>query len=99
MQNALVEDKRSRYCMLEAEQKVKVGERALQFWHGFVSLIWLDGSINFIFRFIAKTSALLLAIGIVISAADFLTDGRLMHNNLMLANAWAWTQSEERRVG
>jgi len=79
--------------MLEAEQKVKFGERALQFWNGFVSLIWLDGSINFIFRFIAKTSELLLAIGIVISAADFLTDGRLMHNNLMLANAWAWTQS------
>ena len=59
----------------------------------FVSLAWLDGSINFIFRFVAKTSELLLAIGIIISAADFLTDGRLMHNNLLLADAWAWTQA------
>ena len=59
----------------------------------FVSLAWLDGSINFIFRFVAKTSELLLAIGIIISAADFLTDGRLMHNNLVLADAWAWTQA------
>ncbi len=59
----------------------------------FVSLAWLDGSINFIFRFVAKTSELLLAVGIIISAADFLTDGRLMHNNVPLADAWAWTQA------
>lgn len=59
----------------------------------FVSLTWLDSTINFIFRFVAKTSELLLAIGIIISAADFLTDGRLMHNNLVLADAWAWTQA------
>jgi hypothetical protein len=65
----------------------------LQFWSGLISLIWLDGTINFIFRFVAKTSELLLAIGIVISAADFLTDGRLMHNNLILSDAWAWTQA------
>lgn len=65
----------------------------LQFCSAFVSLTWLDGTINFIFRFVAKTSELLLAIGVVISAADFLTDGRLMHNNVMLANAWAWTQA------
>jgi len=64
-----------------------------QFGSAFVSLAWLDGTINFIFRFVAKTSELLLAIGVVISAADFLTDGRLMHNNVMLANAWAWTQA------
>jgi hypothetical protein len=68
-------------------------QRMYQFWTGLISLIWLDETINFIFRSVAKTSELLLAAGIVISAADFLTDGRLMHNNLMLADAWAWTQA------
>ena len=67
--------------------------KTLQVCKSFVSLAWLDGTINFIFRFVAKTSELLLAIGIIISAADFLTDGRLMHNNLVLADAWAWTQA------
>lgn len=64
-----------------------------QFCTSFVSLRWLDGSINFVFRFVAKISELLLAIGIVISAADFLTHGRLMQNNVGLADAWAWTQA------
>lgn len=68
-------------------------ETILHVCRSFVSLAWLDGTINFIFRFVAKTSELLLAIGIIISAADFLTDGRLMHNNLVLADAWAWTQA------
>ena len=70
-----------------------VQEQKSSKWQSFVSLIWLDGTINFIFRLVAKTSELLLAIGIIISAADFLTDGRLMHNNLILADAWAWTQA------
>ncbi len=75
-----------------SEQPIK-WQKMLQFWSGLISLIWLDGTINFIFRFVAKTSELLLAIGIVISAADFLTDGRLMHNNLILADLWAWMQA------
>jgi hypothetical protein len=70
-----------------------VQEQKSSKWQSFVSLIWLDGTINFIFRLVAKTSELLLAIGIIISAADFLTDGRLMHNNLVLSDAWAWTQA------
>jgi hypothetical protein len=73
--------------------KLTPSEQALQVCKSFVSLAWLDGTINFIFRFVAKTSELLLAIGIIISAADFLTDGRLMHNNLVLAIAWAWMQA------
>ncbi len=73
--------------------KLTGSEKTLQVCRSFVSLAWLDGTINFIFRFVAKTSELLLAIGIIISAADFLTDGRLMHNNMPLADAWAWTQA------
>src|SRR6266568_8922268 len=59
----------------------------------FVSLGWYDGLIEFIFRFVAKTSEPLLALGLVISAADFLTKGALMHSNPELTLAWAWTQA------
>lgn len=73
--------------------KSTILQYALRVCKAFVSLKWLDGSINFVFRFVAKISEVLLAIGIVISAADFLTHGRLMQNNVALADAWAWTQA------
>lgn len=59
----------------------------------FVSLAWYDGFIEFLFRFVAKTSEPLLAAGLVISAADFLTKGVLMRDNPSLTIAWAWTQA------
>jgi hypothetical protein len=62
-------------------------------WNKFVSLNWYDGFIEFLFRFVAKTSEPLLAAGLVISAADFLTKGALMRSNPMLTLAWAWTQA------
>ena len=43
--------------------------------HTFASLHWYDETIKFIFNFVAKTSELLLAAGVVISSANFLTDG------------------------
>jgi DNA-binding transcriptional ArsR family regulator len=62
-------------------------------WNSFVSLNWYDGLIEFIFRFVAKTSEPLLAAGLVISAADFLSKGALMRSNPDLTYAWAWTQA------
>src|SRR5712692_7372616 len=62
-------------------------------WQSFVTLHWYDGVIEFLFRFVAKTSEPLLALGLVISAADVLTKGRLMAGNLTLSDAWAWTQA------
>lgn len=62
-------------------------------WQSFVSLHWYDQVIEFLFRFVAKTSEPLLAIGLIISAADVLTKGRLMNDNVMLAYGWAWAQS------
>src|SRR5437867_1922516 len=50
-------------------------------WNAFVSLNWYDGLISFLFRFVAKTSEPLLAIGVIVSAADFLQKGQLMTNN------------------
>jgi hypothetical protein len=40
-----------------------------------------------------KTSELLLAAGIVISTANFLTDGAVMSHNIMLSDAWSWAQA------
>lgn len=62
-------------------------------WKSFVSLAWYDGLIEFIFRFVAKTSEPLLAVGLVISAVDVLTKGRLMSDNIALSYGWAWAQS------
>lgn len=62
-------------------------------WQKFTSLAWYDGLIEFVFRFVAKTSEPLLAAGLVISAADFLTSGALMRNNAAFSMAWAWTQA------
>jgi hypothetical protein len=62
-------------------------------WQHFTGLGWYDGLIEFIFRFVAKTSEPLLAAGLVISAADFLTDGALMRGNAAFSMAWAWTQA------
>lgn len=62
-------------------------------WQSFVSLNWYDGLISFLFRFVAKTSEPLLAVGVIVSAADFLQKGQLMSHNPTLASAWAWTQA------
>jgi len=42
-----------------------------------------------------KTSALLLAAGIVISTANFLTDGAVVSHHTALADAWPWAQTLE----
>jgi hypothetical protein len=59
----------------------------------FASLTWYDSLIEFIFRFVAKTSEPLLALGIVYSAADILSHGHLSGNNQLAADLWALTQA------
>lgn len=59
----------------------------------FVSLIWYDKLIEFLFRFTVKTSEPLLAAGIVYSAADVLSHGQIAMNSMFLNNSWAVTQS------
>src|SRR5438270_10362611 len=59
----------------------------------FASLQWYDEVIKFIFNFITKTSELLLAAGVVISTANFLTDGDVMSQNKNLSDAWSWAQA------
>lgn len=64
-------------------------------WQSFVSLRWYDGFIKFVFNFVAKTSELLLAAGLVVSTANFLTDGSIIGQNAAspVAVAWAWCQA------
>lgn len=59
----------------------------------FASLHWYDETIKFIFNFVAKTSELLLAAGVVVSSANFLTDGAIMQDHGPLSMAWAWAQA------
>ncbi len=59
----------------------------------FLSLAWYEVFLRFIATFIAKTSELLLAAGLVVSSANFLTDGAVLHNGNFASNAWAWTQA------
>lgn len=64
-----------------------------QWLSSFVSLNWYEEAIKFIFNFVTKTSELLLAAGIVISTANFLTDGDVMSHNKALSDAWSWAQA------
>src|SRR6266849_7422845 len=59
----------------------------------FASLRWYDETIKFVFNFVTKTSELLLAAGIVISTANFLTDGDVMSHDKVLSDAWSWAQA------
>lgn len=68
-------------------------QRAAQIGRSFVGLAWYDETIDFLFKFVAKTSEPLLAAGLVVSAADFLSDGQVMQNNPTLALTWSWTQA------
>jgi hypothetical protein len=72
---------------------MEVNQQKWARWNAFVSLNWYDGFIEFLFRFVAKTSEPLLALGIVISAVDFLMKGALLSSNQPLTLAWAWTQA------
>src|SRR6266702_2378550 len=62
-------------------------------WQSFVSLGWYAGIISFLFRFLAMTSEPLLALGVILSAADFLQQGHLMSHNPALVVAWSWAQA------
>ena len=61
--------------------------------HTFLSLTWYDEAIKFVFNFVTKTSELLLAAGVVISTANFLTDGDVMKGHKILSDAWSWAQA------
>jgi hypothetical protein len=65
----------------------------LHLLRAFASLRWYEETIKFVFPFVAKTSELLLAGGIVITTANFLTDGAVMSHNTALADAWSWAQA------
>jgi hypothetical protein len=68
-------------------------EQAMKYMRAFASLSWYEETITFLFTFTAKTSEVLLAAGLVVSTANFLTDGTVMGHNDQFATAWAWAQA------
>lgn len=59
----------------------------------FLSLEWYDITLRFLFAFAAKTSEILLTAGLVVSTANFLTDGSILTTHPTLSTVWAWAQA------
>ena len=59
----------------------------------FLSLDWYEMVLRFLFTFVAKTSEVLLAAGLVVSTANFLTDGSILAAHPAVSIAWAWAQA------
>jgi hypothetical protein len=59
----------------------------------FLSLQWYDQTIEFVFRFVAKTSEPLLAAGLTVSAADYLSHGAVMSGHPAFSLGWSWAQA------
>ncbi len=59
----------------------------------FLSLDWYEVALRFLFTFVAKTSEVLLAAGLVVSTANFLTDGSILATHPDVSIAWAWAQA------
>jgi hypothetical protein len=59
----------------------------------FLSLSWYDTLLRFASNFVAKSSEVLLTVGLMVSSANFLTDGSIVKQGTMLSLAWAWIQS------
>ncbi len=62
-------------------------------WQQFTSLDWYDNFIELLFKFVAKTSEPLLAAGLTVSAADYLSHGVIMAGHPFFSLAWSWSQA------
>jgi hypothetical protein len=59
----------------------------------FLSLAWYEVFLRFVANFVAKSAELLLAAGLVVSTANFLTDGEVLVTGSAAFEAWSWIQS------
>lgn len=59
----------------------------------FTSLAWYEAFLRFVATFVAKSAELLLAAGLVVSSANFLTDGGVLGTQSPASIAWSWTQA------
>jgi hypothetical protein len=62
-------------------------------FEAFLSLGWYEVFLRFIANFVAKSAELLLAAGLVVSSANFLTDGDVLGTGSAASKAWSWTQA------
>ncbi len=72
------------------EERLSATQQRLR---SFASLTWYEAVITFLFTFAAKTSEVLLALGLTVSTTSFLTDGAVMGTSAGFATAWAWAQA------
>src|SRR6266545_2254803 len=68
-------------------------------WETFLSLTWYEVALRFLFTFVAKTSEVLLAAGLVVSTANFLTDGSILATHPGVSIAWAQALAIDSSLG
>lgn len=59
----------------------------------FTTLGWYDAVLDFLFRLTAKSSEVLLALGVILSTANHFQHGALFDSNSTLFQVWTWTQA------
>jgi hypothetical protein len=70
-----------------------VPEQKHSWLEDFIALTWYEAFLRFIANFIAKSSEILLTAGLVVSTANFLSDGSMLKGRTSMAMAWAWAQA------
>jgi hypothetical protein len=78
--------------MIEEKEQTMTSKNN-QWLERFISLAWYETVLRFVVTFIAKTSELLLAAGLIVSTTNFLTDGGILNNNANASAAWGWVQA------
>src|SRR5215472_10747910 len=59
----------------------------------FASIEWLDNAILYTLELIASVSVLFLAVGLIASVANVLTEGSILTNNEFGRQFYAWSQA------
>src|SRR5215472_1756571 len=59
----------------------------------FASIEWLDNAILYTLELIASVSVLFLAVGLIASVANVLTQGSILTNNELGKQFYAWSQA------
>jgi type III secretory pathway component EscS len=62
-------------------------------WNRFIGLNWYDRALDFLFRLTAKSSEVLLAVGVILSTANHFQHGALFDHSSPLFKTWTWTQA------
>src|SRR5215469_3588194 len=59
----------------------------------FATIVWLDNAILYTLELVASLSVLFLAVGLIASVANVLTEGSILTNNEFGRQFYAWSQA------